>query len=99
VLFLKYYFKGDWVVENVIPFYEPLIKPQIVSRHCFWSNFIIKQNKDIPNTLKIQSNKRDIDFDFGDIKLTHRKDQILHNCVEPELGLWVLKSLQEIKLI
>ena len=43
----------------------------------------------VPNTLKIQSNKRDIDIDFGNIKLTHRKDQILHNCVEPEIGLQI----------
>ncbi|NOR84997.1 DNA cytosine methyltransferase, partial [archaeon] len=27
ILFLKGYFKGKWVVENVISWYEPLIKP------------------------------------------------------------------------
>ena len=25
ILFLQHYFKGKWVVENVVPFYEPLI--------------------------------------------------------------------------
>ena len=27
ILFLKHYFTGKWVVENVNPFYEPLIPP------------------------------------------------------------------------
>ncbi len=27
ILFLQHFFKGLWVVENVVPFYEPLIKP------------------------------------------------------------------------
>lgn len=41
VIFLKEWFKGKWVVENVISYYEPLIKPFKVDRHYFWSNFII----------------------------------------------------------
>jgi DNA (cytosine-5)-methyltransferase 1 len=93
ILFLMHYFKGKWVVENVNSFYKPLIEPKRICRHFIWSNFEIKDNKDIPNTLKIQSNKRDINFNFGNIKLTHRKDQVLHNCVEPELGLHILKCV------
>ena len=27
IIFLKHYFKGMWVVENVNPFYKPLIEP------------------------------------------------------------------------
>ena len=31
-----------WVVENVIPYYQPLIKPSAeLLRHYFWSNFNI----------------------------------------------------------
>src|SRR3990167_4121782 len=43
ILFLQHYFKGKWVVENVIPYYEPLIKPQKIGRHCFWSNIQIPE--------------------------------------------------------
>lgn len=39
ILFLKYYFKGKWVVENVIPYYEPLIRAQKRGRHLYWCNF------------------------------------------------------------
>ena len=41
VLLLQHYFKGKWVIENVISFYKPLIKPQELQRHYFWSNFLI----------------------------------------------------------
>jgi DNA (cytosine-5)-methyltransferase 1 len=42
ILLLKhYFFKGKWVVENVIAFYEPLIKPFELAKHWFWSNFFI----------------------------------------------------------
>jgi len=39
ILFLKYNFKGKWIVENVKPYYEPLIKPTItLQRHLFRTN-------------------------------------------------------------
>jgi DNA (cytosine-5)-methyltransferase 1 len=45
IIFLKHFYEGKWVVENVKPYYEPLIKPQKVGRHCFWANFPIKDIK------------------------------------------------------
>ena len=41
IIFLKKFCKSKWVIENVVPYYEPLIKPQQIGRHCFWSNFHI----------------------------------------------------------
>ena len=46
ILFLKHYFTGKWVVENVNPFYEPLIPPtKEMGRHLFWSNFRISNTE------------------------------------------------------
>jgi DNA (cytosine-5)-methyltransferase 1 len=46
IIFLKSWFKGTWVVENVKPYYAPLIKPTtVIDRHCFWSNFSITKLK------------------------------------------------------
>lgn len=42
IIFLKHNFKGLWVVENVKPYYKPLIKGRLLQRHLFWSNFEIK---------------------------------------------------------
>ena len=46
ILFLKHYFKGQYVVENVIPFYEPLIQAKKRGRHLYWTNF------NLPNDLR-----------------------------------------------
>lgn len=39
ILFLKNNFNGPWIVENVKPYYDPLIPAKAVGRHLFWSNF------------------------------------------------------------
>ena len=60
IIFLQTWFKGKWVVENVIPYYEALIKPTVVlGRHNFWSNFYIEPKKfEIPKKFRISSYKR-----------------------------------------
>jgi len=62
IIFLKTWFKGKYVVENVRSYYEPLIKPQELQSHYFWSNFNIPdtglQRKKVRNdkgmTLKVK---------------------------------------------
>jgi len=39
ILFLQHYFKGKYVVENVIPYYTPLIEAKKRGRHLYWTNF------------------------------------------------------------
>lgn len=94
ILFLKHYFDGLWNVENVIPFYEPLIIPSIkIGRHLFWSNFKITPIR--VNEADIKNGKQEQwqllhGFDISDYKFTQRRDKILRNCVNPELGLHIL---------
>lgn len=88
IIFLKNFFKGKWVVENVIPYYEPLIKPLKIARHCFWSNFKISPIN-IKTDFSILASKRNI-FNLDGIKINQRKDQIHRNCLEPELGKHIL---------
>jgi len=94
ILFLKHYFNGKWIVENVVPFYEPLIAPtKKIGRHCFWSNFHIKSI----NVKEADINRGNISewsklhgFDISEYKFTTRRDKILRNCVNPELGLHII---------
>lgn len=40
ILFLQHYYRtGKYVVENVIPYYEPLISAKKRGRHLYWTNF------------------------------------------------------------
>ena len=41
IILLQTMFKGKYVVENVVAYYEPLIKPIELQRHHFWTNFNI----------------------------------------------------------
>ncbi len=96
ILFLQNNFKGKWVVENVKPYYEPLIKPtKILQRHLFWSNFDIQDKefeKDNIRTAQIPDLQKKYGFDLSIYKLSNKR-QVLRNCVEPEVGLHILNQL------
>lgn len=100
IILLKHWAKCKWVIENVISYYEPLIKPQEVNRHYLWSNFHISNNPNIPRTLDIKSHNR-VNLNMPNIDkykgIGNRKDQILHNCVEPELGLHIFNCAFKVK--
>lgn len=89
ILFLQANFKGKWVVENVKPYYKPLIKPTaVLQRHYFWSNFDIADKKfevDKIRTAQIPQLQEKHGFDLSKYKLKNKR-QVLRNCVLPELG-------------
>ncbi len=89
IILLTEWFKGKWIVENVISYYDPLKKPIKIGRHYFWSNINLSNLKEVKNTLNIKTGKRDIGLDISNMKFTHRKDQIMNNCVEPKFGLHI----------
>lgn len=96
ILFLQHFCKDKlWVVENVVPYYEPLIKPTLkLDRHLFWSNFsIIEKNFEKPKIKhsKVTGKTERYGISLDGIKLKHRKDQIIRNCVNPELGKYILE--------
>ena len=42
IILLNTWFNGKYCVENVRPYYEPLIPAQLCNRHLFWCNFKIQ---------------------------------------------------------
>lgn len=96
IIFLQANFKGKWIVENVKPYYEPLIKPTfILQRHLFWSNFTVPPKefaKDNIRSAQIPDLQKKYGFDLKDYKLKNKR-QVLRNCVEPEVGEHILNQL------
>lgn len=95
IIFLKQWFKGLWVAENVIPYYEPLIPCKKVDRHLWWSNFNIldfSPTKKPPlETAKIKDLEKFYGYDLTNFgKGKNSKIKALRNCVHPETGLHVL---------
>ncbi|MCE4064323.1 DNA cytosine methyltransferase [Chryseobacterium gleum] len=103
IVFLTHFFKGKWVVENVVPYYEPLITPTVkIGRHLFWSNFDIqaeevKQPKGFITKANLQGKKEMMDWlgiHFDEViyyKKNHCPVQVLRNCVHPDLGKQILE--------
>lgn len=93
IIFLRNNFKGKWIVENVKPYYEPLIKPNaILERHLFWGNIDIPKKdfeKDNIRTAQIPQLEFKYGFDTAGWKIQNRR-QVLRNCVEPEIGKYIL---------
>ena len=99
IIFLKHYAECKWIVENVVPYYEPLIQPTVnIQRHLIWSNFRIAKTDLIEDDdFDIKGGSvtwgKNKNFDLTKYKIKHRKDQILNNCVNPDLGLYILEQL------
>jgi DNA (cytosine-5)-methyltransferase 1 len=96
IIFLQNFTKNTdikFVVENVKPYYEPFVKPTTkLGRHLFWANFEIPQTeiKDGLTHNERGSSEKGY-FDLRPYKMEHRKDQIIRNCVDPNIGEYVLR--------
>ena len=96
IIFLSNHAPGYWVVENVKPYYEPLVRPTAdLQRHLFWANFDIPQREftnDKIRTAQIPDLEALHGYDLSAYKLTNKR-QVLRNCVHPDLGLHVYESM------
>ena len=104
ILFLSCNFRGKWIVENVVPYYTPLIKAKKIGRHLFWSNFEftckeVSPPKNFINLGDVEGSnilKKWLGLEYpGNIyyEKNHDPSQILRNCVHPEVGRTILESL------
>jgi len=103
IIFLKHYFKGKYVVENVIPYYEPLIPAQKRHRHLYWTNF------NLPNILtnrkvKISSGTNEVknlckfhNYDFYKYKGKQKTNKIARNLVDYQAGKTILETALNIQ--
>lgn len=92
IIFLQNWFKGKWVVENVISYYEPLIKPTQLQRHYFWSNFILTKKEFKEDNIRdanIEDLQKHHGFNLDKYKID--KIKVLKNCVNPELALYIFE--------
>jgi DNA (cytosine-5)-methyltransferase 1 len=99
ILLLQKYFEGKYVVENVIPYYEPLIPAKKLGRHLFWSNFNLRSYNSEKHVLRGNSMsvlQEQRGFDLSKFKIKQRKDTILLNCVDSELGLHILNCAMNV---
>jgi len=101
IIFLDAFYNGKYCVENVIPFYNPLIPAKKRGRHLYWTNF------NLPNTLSDRKNPdlgrtKDVitalsnfhDYNFRKYKGNQTKTKISRNLVDYEAGRTILETVK-----
>ena len=94
-ILLEKYFEGKFCIENVIPYYDPLIQGQKRGRHIYWTNFKLPANinerhfefggnNEVKNLCEFHK------YDFYQYKGEQRVDKIARNLVDYEAGKTIL---------
>ena len=104
IIFLEHHFKGKYVVENVVPYYEPMLNYYKRDRHLYWTNF------KLPNKLSDRTNSGSLnqksvmkdlcefhDYDFTKYKGKQRMLKVARNLVDYEAGKTILETVVGIK--
>jgi DNA (cytosine-5)-methyltransferase 1 len=100
IILLQHNFKGKYVVENVIPYYEPLIPAKKRGRHLYWTNFNLPNNvgeRKLPGTLTNMLNEVGVLCDFHDYNFRNYKgnqplNKIARNLVDYEVGRTIFET-------
>ena len=96
-ILLEKYFEGKFCIENVIPYYDPLIQGQKRGRHIYWTNFKLPANinerhfefggnNEVKNLCEFHK------YDFYQYKGEQRVDKIARNLVDYEAGKTILET-------
>lgn len=96
IIFLKTWFKGKWVIENVKPYYKVLVEPEVeFARHIFWTNFKIEP-KEFPQIDISRSTPQEL-LDFHRIIKPNVKNyrKIVRNMVHQDIGGYIFKFAKD----
>tara|TARA_Y100001972_G_C7603173_1_gene302267 strand:+ start:437 stop:1075 length:639 start_codon:yes stop_codon:yes gene_type:complete len=98
ILLLDYHFKGKYVVENVIPYYQPMLNPKKRGRHLYWTNFNLPSDLG-DRRFAISQSKKEVDglckfhdYNFRKYKGTQSITKIARNLVDYKAGKTILDT-------
>ena len=98
ILLLKHLYSGKYVIENVIPYYDPLIPAQKRHRHLYWTNFNLP-NKLTNREVRISTGTNEVknlcefhDYDFYKYKGSQPTNKMARNLVDYEAGKTIFET-------
>jgi DNA (cytosine-5)-methyltransferase 1 len=103
ILFLDKWFEGKYVIENVIPYYDPLIPAKKRGRHLYWTNFNLPNNLNERKASIMESNNEVEkwcefhDYDFRKYKGKQSIQKVARNLVDYEAGKTILDTVMGIR--
>jgi len=98
IILLNKFYKGKYCVENVIPYYEPLIPAKKRGRHLYWTNFNLPNNLSERKSPEMKGKgcverfSKFHDFDFYKYKGKQNRGKIARNLVDYEAGKTILDT-------
>ena len=99
IILLENFFEGKYCIENVIPYYKPLIPAQKRGRHLFWANFKlpqIKANDAIIRRWQIAELEKHHKIDLSKYKGEQNKRKIGRNLVHFDTGKAIFNAAYNI---
>lgn len=98
-IFLSNWYNGKFCIENVIPYYEPLIPGKKRGRHLYWTNFLLPSKLSNRHFNGMSSAKNEVkllcdfhDYDFNKYKGKQPRNKIARNLVDYEAGKTILDT-------
>jgi len=103
ILFLQHYYRtGKYVVENVIPYYEPLIPSKKRGRHLYWTNFNLPTDLN-DRRIQIGAGKNELNklcefhkIDISSYKGKQSMIKVARNLVDYEAGKTIFNTARGI---
>ena len=103
IIFLQTFFKGKYCVENVIPYYEPLIPAKKRGRHLYWTNFNLpnvlsnRNNPDLSRTKNVTDVLCEFhNFDFYKYNGKQNRRKMARNLVDYQAGQTIFEAARGI---
>lgn len=99
IIFLKHFALENqkWVIENVIPYYDPLVQAQERGRHLYWANFNLpnfecRQVQLCQGTNELKRLSDFHDYDFKQYNGEQNKTKMARNLVDYEAGRTIFET-------
>lgn len=104
IIFLQNHCKSKYVVENVKPYYEPMLNPIERDRHLYWTNFRLPNNVNARHFDGLCQAKNEVeklskfhDYDFKKYKGDQLVLKIARNLVDYEAGRTIFETALNIQ--
>ena len=103
IILLNKFYKGYYCIENVVPYYTPLIPGKQRGRHLYWTNFrlpnILSERKspEMKGKGSIDRFSKFHNYDFYKYKGKQHRGKLSRNLVDYEAGKTILETLLQIK--
>lgn len=104
IILLQKFYDGKFLIENVNPYYEPLISSEKRGRHLYWCNFKLPSIISSRFDVAVERGRNELknlcefhDYNFRKYKGDQPINKIARNLVDYEAGKTILECVLNIK--